>query len=118
MAPMTRRTLAAWLGAVEHHRGQDAWRPLVRWIEDVRPGEEGQRDRDRGAGKAMRTIVQEDLARAREGDLLSLITTSVITDGEGIAEAGGRPWRFVLADDGSGGTRATVTRRETAPWVG
>ncbi len=64
----------------------------------------------------MRTVVQEELARAGDGDPLPLITTSVTTDGEGIAEAAGRTWRFVLADDGAGGTRVTVTGREVASW--
>ncbi len=66
----------------------------------------------------MRTVVQHELERAGEGDLQPLIATSVITDGEGIAEVAGRTWWFALADDGSGGTEATVTGRETASWVG
>ncbi len=110
--------LSTRLGAVERRRGQEAWRPLVRWIEDVWPGEEGQRDQAWAAGAAMRTVVQEELARVGKGDGLPLITTSVIADGEGIAEAGGQTWRFVLAADGAGGTRATVTGREAASWAG
>ncbi len=115
---MTRRTVAARLGAVERRRAARSWRPLVRWIEDVRHGEEGQRDQARGAGAAMRDMVQREWVAAQKDDLLPLITTSVITDEEGIAEAGGRTWRFMLADDGAGGTKVTVMRRETASWVG
>ncbi len=114
---MSRGKLSTRLGAVERRRAARSWRPPVDWIEAARPGEEGQRDQARGASAAMRALVQEELARAGEGNLLPLITTSVITDGAGIAEAGGRTWRFVLDDDGAGGTTATVTGREAAPWV-
>ncbi len=66
----------------------------------------------------MRAIVQGEWAAAGHSDVLPLITTSVVTDEEGIAETGGRTWRFMLADDESGGTRATVTGWEAAAWVG
>ncbi len=65
----------------------------------------------------MRTVVQEELAVSGQADGLPLITTSVITDGAGIAEAAGWTWWFALTDDGAGGTTATVTGREAAPWV-
>ncbi len=114
---MTRRRLPTRLGAVERRRGQVAGRPVVWYIEDVRPGEEGQRDRARGVEAAMRAQVQDELVASGQHNVHSLITTSVITEGEGIAEAAGRTWWFVLAADGAGGTRATVMKREAAAWV-
>ncbi|MDP9353864.1 MAG: hypothetical protein M3R02_01010, partial [Chloroflexota bacterium] len=47
---MTSRNLTARLGAVERRRGRGPWRAPVRWIEAVRPGEEGRRDLTEGAG--------------------------------------------------------------------
>ncbi|MDP9355792.1 MAG: hypothetical protein M3R02_11050 [Chloroflexota bacterium] len=115
---MSRRRLTTRLRAVERHQGRGPWPPQVDWIEDVRPGEEGQWDQARGAGAAMRAIVLEEIATPRASDALPIITTSVVTDGEGVAEAAGRRWWFALADDGSGGTTATVTGREAALWAG
>ncbi|MDP9366750.1 MAG: hypothetical protein M3Q03_00500, partial [Chloroflexota bacterium] len=110
--------LTARLGAVERRRGHGPWRPPVTWIEAVRPGEDGRRDEARGAGTAMRVIVQREVAASGRFNVLPLITTSVVADGEGIAEAAGRTWWFALTDDDSGGTRATVPGREVASWVG
>ncbi len=115
---MSRRGLSTRLGAVERRRGGGPWRPPVRWVEAVRPGEEGQRDEARGAGAAMRAVVRAEVVGSGEHDVFPIVTTGVTTDGEGIAAAAGRRWWFVLTDDGSGGTRASVTRREAAAWVG
>ncbi len=115
---MTRRGLSTRLRTVERRQGQGAWPLRVDWIEDVRPGEDGRRDEARGAGAAMRAIVLGEVAHPGRFEVLPLITTSVVADGEGIAEAAGRTWWFALADDGAGGTRATVTRREVASWAG
>ncbi len=65
----------------------------------------------------MRAIVRSEVGATGTHAFLPLITTSVITEGEGIAEAGGWTWWFVLAADGAGGTRATVMKREATAWV-
>ncbi len=115
---MTSRSLTTRLGAVERRRGRGPWRRPVRWIEAVWPGEAGQRDEARRAGAAMRVVVQREVEAAGTDHACPIITTGVTTDGEGIAEAAGRRWRFVLADDGAGRTTAPVTGREAASWVG
>ncbi|MDP9355755.1 MAG: hypothetical protein M3R02_10835 [Chloroflexota bacterium] len=115
---MSRGRLFTRLRAVERHQGQGSWRLRVDWIEDVRPGEDGQWDQARGAGAVMRAIVREEMAAPVTSDARPIITTSVLADHEGVAEAAGRTWWFALADDGSGGTRATVTGREITSWVG
>ncbi|MDP9355724.1 MAG: hypothetical protein M3R02_10680, partial [Chloroflexota bacterium] len=81
---MTRRRLAIRLRAVERHQGRGAWPLRVNWIEDVRPGEAGQRDRVRRAGAAMRAIVLGEVAHPGMSDALPIITTSVIADDEGV----------------------------------
>ncbi len=65
----------------------------------------------------MRAIVEGEVAAGKD-DALPLITTTMAEDHEGIAEAAGRRWRFMLDDDGAGGTTATVTGQEAASWAG
>ncbi len=108
---MTSRNLTARLGAVERRRGRGPWRALVRWIEAVRPGEEGRRDEARRAAAAMRAVVQGEVEAEETDHACPIITTGATTDGEGIAEAVGRRWRFVLADDGAGGRVVGRLRR-------
>ncbi len=115
---MSRRRLSTRLRAVERRQGHGPWPLRVQWIADMRPGEEGLWDEARGTGAAMRAIVLAEVAPPGTFDVLPIITTSVVSDGEGIAEAAGRTWWFALSDDGAGATRATVTGREIAAWVG